>query len=85
MNEKQLRMLLNGLMNKFNDIKGMDSNLSKFVAIEELNDLPVIINFSQDNDKNKNELFEKGSYALLKEFIGALLSLNELRTSRSLL
>lgn len=80
MNEKQLRMLLNGLMNKFNDIKGMDSNLSKFVAIEELNDLPVIINFSQDNDKNKNELFEKGSYALLKEFIGALLSLNELRT-----
>lgn len=80
MNEKQLRMLLNGLMNKFDGIKGIDNNLSKFVVIEELNDLPIIINFSQDNDKNKNELFEKDSYALLKEFIGTLLSLNELRT-----
>ena len=80
MNEKQLRMLLNGLMSKFDNIKGMDNNLSKFVVIEELNDLPIIINFSQDNDKNKNELFEKDSYALLKEFIGTLLSLNELRT-----
>lgn len=81
MNEKQLRMLLNGLMSKFNDIKGIDNNLSKFVVIEELNDLPIIINFSQDNDKNKNELFEKDSYALLKEFIGTLLNLNNLRTT----
>lgn len=81
MNEKQLRMLLNGLMSKFNDIKGVDNNLSKFVVIEELNDLPIIINFSQDNDKSKNELFEKDSYGLLKEFIGALLSLNNLRTT----
>lgn len=80
MNEKQLRMLLNGLMNKFDGIKGVDNNLSKFVVIEDLNDLPIIINFSQDNDKNKNELFEKDSYALLKEFIGTLLSLNNLRT-----
>lgn len=79
MNEKQLRMLLNGLMNKFDGIKGMDSNLSKFVVIEDLGS-PIIINFSQDNDKNKNELFEKDSYVLLKEFIGALLSLNNLRT-----
>ena len=81
MNEKQLRMLLSGLMSKFNDIKGMDNNLSKFVVIKELNDLPIIINFSQDNDKSKNELFEKDSYALLKEFIATLLSLNNLRTT----
>ena len=80
MNEKQLRMLLNGLMNKFNDVKGIDNNLSKFVVIEEL-DLPIIINFSQDNDKNKNELFEKDSYALLKEFIPTLLDLNHLRAT----
>lgn len=81
MNEKQLRMLLNGLMSKFNDIKGVDNNLSKFVVIEELNDLPIIINFSQDNDKSKNELFEKDSYASLKEFIALLLNLNNLRTT----
>lgn len=34
MNEKQLRMLLNGLMSKFNDIKGMDNNIWKIYLDE---------------------------------------------------
>ena len=34
MNEKQLRMLLSGLMSKFNDIKGMDNNIWKIYLDE---------------------------------------------------
>ena len=34
MNEHQLRMLLNGLMSKFNDIKGMDNNIWKIYLDE---------------------------------------------------
>ena len=47
MNEKQLRMLLNGLMSKFNDIKGVDNNIWKIYLDEtqSINDLSIGENY----------------------------------------
>mgnify|MGYP004683585631 CR=1 FL=1 len=48
MNEKQLRMLLNGLMSKFNDIKGMDNNNIWKIYLDETqstNDLSIGENY----------------------------------------